>query len=78
MIRSLHFQILAEEAHPVENLDASAAREVLSKAQSQLSSASTEEVRQIFLCYNVLLYFHYDTLRNARDFFHFRLEQKPL
>lgn len=37
-------KILAEEAHPVENLDASAAREVLSKAQSQLSSASTEEV----------------------------------
>ncbi|XP_018575145.1 ATP synthase subunit delta, mitochondrial [Anoplophora glabripennis] len=38
-------QILAEEAHPVENLDVSAARDILSKAQSQLSSASTDEAR---------------------------------
>ncbi|XP_023017741.1 ATP synthase, delta subunit [Leptinotarsa decemlineata] len=38
-------QILAEEAHPVGNLDASAAREVLSKAQSELSSATTDEAR---------------------------------
>lgn len=38
-------QVLAEEAHPVENLDASAAREVLSKAQSELSSASTDQAR---------------------------------
>lgn len=36
-------QVLAEEAHPVENLDNSAAREVLSKAQQQLSSASSEK-----------------------------------
>ncbi|KAG8281614.1 ATP synthase subunit delta, mitochondrial [Homalodisca vitripennis] len=35
-------QVLAEEAHPVEDLDASAAREVLSKAQSELASASTD------------------------------------
>lgn len=35
-------QIIAEEAHPIENLDASAARDVLSKAQSELSSASSE------------------------------------
>uniref|UniRef100_A0A8D8UFH4 ATP synthase F(1) complex subunit delta, mitochondrial n=1 Tax=Cacopsylla melanoneura TaxID=428564 RepID=A0A8D8UFH4_9HEMI len=35
-------QIIAEEAHPVENLDASAARETLSKAQSDLSSASSD------------------------------------
>uniref|UniRef100_A0A1B6C446 ATP synthase F(1) complex subunit delta, mitochondrial n=1 Tax=Clastoptera arizonana TaxID=38151 RepID=A0A1B6C446_9HEMI len=35
-------QILAEEAHPVENLDATAARDVLSKAQSELSSATTD------------------------------------
>ncbi|XP_074102314.1 ATP synthase, delta subunit [Cotesia typhae] len=36
-------QILAEEAHPVENLDNSAARDILSKAQSQLNSASSEQ-----------------------------------
>lgn len=41
------FQIVAEEAAPVENIDPSAAREILSKAQSQLSSASTEEVRKL-------------------------------
>lgn len=38
-------QIIAEEAHPVESLDASAARDVLSKAQSELSSASTETAK---------------------------------
>ncbi|XP_034950560.1 ATP synthase subunit delta, mitochondrial [Chelonus insularis] len=36
-------QVLAEEAHPVENLDNSAARELLSKAQQQLTSASSEK-----------------------------------
>ncbi|KAI4502460.1 hypothetical protein M0802_002372 [Mischocyttarus mexicanus] len=36
-------QILAEEAHPVENLDGSIAREILSKAQQQLSSASSDK-----------------------------------
>ncbi|XP_006625013.1 ATP synthase subunit delta, mitochondrial [Apis laboriosa] len=36
-------QILAEEAHPVENLDSSAIRELLSKAQQELSSATTEQ-----------------------------------
>lgn len=45
-------QILAEEAHPVENLDASACREILSSAQSQLSSASTDIVykTQFLIC----------------------------
>lgn len=38
-------QILAEEAVPVENLDASLCRDGLSKAQSQLSSASGEQER---------------------------------
>ncbi|CAG9858968.1 unnamed protein product, partial [Phyllotreta striolata] len=38
-------QILAEEAHPVENLDISAARDLLTKAQSQLSSATTDQAR---------------------------------
>ncbi|XP_072378796.1 ATP synthase subunit delta, mitochondrial [Diabrotica undecimpunctata] len=38
-------QILAEEAHPVENIDVNAARDILTKAQSQLSSASTDEAR---------------------------------
>lgn len=37
-------QVLAEEAQPVENIDAAAAREVLQKSQSQLSSASDEKV----------------------------------
>lgn len=36
-------QILAEEAHPVENLDGPAARDILSKAQQQLSSASSDK-----------------------------------
>ncbi|KAF7280548.1 ATP synthase, delta subunit [Rhynchophorus ferrugineus] len=36
-------QIIAEEAHPVENIDLSAAREILSKAQSQLSSAGNDQ-----------------------------------
>ncbi|KAJ8674584.1 hypothetical protein QAD02_005846 [Eretmocerus hayati] len=35
-------QVLAEEAHPVESLDGSAARDLLSKAQQQLSSASSD------------------------------------
>ncbi|XP_060517377.1 ATP synthase subunit delta, mitochondrial [Cylas formicarius] len=38
-------QILAEEAHPVENIDLSAARDILSKAQSQLSSAANDQAR---------------------------------
>ncbi|XP_050300896.1 ATP synthase subunit delta, mitochondrial [Anthonomus grandis grandis] len=38
-------QILAEEAHPVENIDGSAARELLSKAQSQLSSAANDQAK---------------------------------
>lgn len=36
-------QVLAEEAHPLENLDGSAARDILSKAQQQLSSASSDK-----------------------------------
>lgn len=35
-------QLLAEEAFPVESLDAAAARDVLSKSQQALSSASGE------------------------------------
>ncbi|XP_063704810.1 ATP synthase subunit delta, mitochondrial [Culicoides brevitarsis] len=38
-------QVLAEEAHPVENLDASAARECLTKAQQELSSAGDDKKR---------------------------------
>uniref|UniRef100_A0A2M4A883 ATP synthase F(1) complex subunit delta, mitochondrial n=1 Tax=Anopheles triannulatus TaxID=58253 RepID=A0A2M4A883_9DIPT len=38
-------QVLAEEAHPVEDLDASACRELLTSAQSQLSSASGDKDR---------------------------------
>ncbi|CAB0037761.1 unnamed protein product [Trichogramma brassicae] len=36
-------QVLAEEAHPLESLDRSAAQDILSKAQSQLNSASSEK-----------------------------------
>lgn len=35
-------QVLAEEAHPVEDLDIAACRDILSKAQSAMGSASTE------------------------------------
>lgn len=37
-------QVLAEEAHPLENLDAAAARDCLTKSQQELSSASTDLV----------------------------------
>ena len=37
-------QVLAEEAHPIESLDLGACREILSGANSQLSSASTDVV----------------------------------
>lgn len=35
-------QLLAEEAVPVDSLDISAAKELLTQAQSQLASASTD------------------------------------
>merc|ERR1712037_362780 len=38
-------QILAEEAHPVDDLDAGLAKQALSEAQSMLSSASTDEAK---------------------------------
>ncbi|XP_044267586.1 ATP synthase subunit delta, mitochondrial [Tribolium madens] len=38
-------QVLAEEAAPVERIDAAAARDILSKAQGELSSATTEQAR---------------------------------
>ncbi|XP_018333307.1 ATP synthase subunit delta, mitochondrial [Agrilus planipennis] len=38
-------QIIAEEAATVDQIDATAAKDVLSAAQSQLSSASTDEAR---------------------------------
>lgn len=40
-------QVLVEEAHPVESLDLSAAREVLSQSQSELSQAQTDKVNGI-------------------------------
>lgn len=40
-------QVLVEEAHPVEALDLSAAREVLSQSQSELSQASSDKVRKM-------------------------------
>ncbi|XP_023326417.1 ATP synthase subunit delta, mitochondrial [Eurytemora carolleeae] len=38
-------QILAEEAHPIENLDAAGARQVLADAQAALNAANTEVER---------------------------------
>ncbi|KAL1138319.1 hypothetical protein AAG570_008383 [Ranatra chinensis] len=35
-------QVLAEEAHPLEDIDSGAAREALSKAQSDLSKATND------------------------------------
>lgn len=37
-------QVLAEEAHLIESIDLSAAREVLAQSQSELSSATTDKV----------------------------------
>lgn len=37
-------QVLAEEAHKVEDIDVAEARQLLSKYQSQLSSAGDEKV----------------------------------
>lgn len=38
-------QVLAEEAHPVEDIDSRAAQEALSKCQSELSSAKDDQAR---------------------------------
>lgn len=38
-------QVLAEEAHPLEDLDARAAQDALSAAQSELSSAKDDQAR---------------------------------
>lgn len=38
-------QVLAEEAHPLENIDARAAQETLSNCQSELSSAKDDQAR---------------------------------
>lgn len=38
-------QILAEEAHPLENLDKSAAEQALHEAEAQLNSAKTDAER---------------------------------
>lgn len=37
-------QVLAEEAHPVEDLDPSSIRELLTTSQSQLAQASGDQV----------------------------------
>merc|ERR1712154_371742 len=51
-------QVLAEEAHPVDRFDAAAIREGLSKAQSDLASASSEtskaEAQIAIECYEAL------------------------
>lgn len=38
-------QVLAEEAHPLEDVDARAAQEALTAAQSELSSAKDDKAR---------------------------------
>lgn len=38
-------QVLAEEAHPLEDLDARAAQDALAAAQSELSSAKDDKAR---------------------------------
>lgn len=38
-------QVLAEEAHNIEDIDANEARQLLAKYQSQLSSAGDDKVR---------------------------------
>lgn len=38
-------QVLAEEAHPLEDIDARAAQDALSQAQSELSSAKDDRAR---------------------------------
>ncbi|XP_049794080.1 ATP synthase subunit delta, mitochondrial [Schistocerca nitens] len=38
-------QVLAEEAHPVENLDPSAVRDIVTKAQSELSAAADDRAK---------------------------------
>lgn len=38
-------QVLAEEAHPIEDLDVKAAQDALSTAQSELSSAKDDQAR---------------------------------
>lgn len=43
----IFFQILAEEAHSVDSLDANACRDILTKAQSDFTSATSEQVFQL-------------------------------
>ena len=52
-------QILAEEAHPVEDIDSAAARDIVAQAQAKVSSAADEvrcnylfEMNRIFPCYH--------------------------
>lgn len=52
-------QVLAEEAHPLESLDRSAAQEALSKAQSELNSAGNEKVRIPMLLLTIPIVFQY-------------------
>lgn len=47
-------QVLAEEAHALDALDLSAAREILAKSQSELASASTDRVKFYKLIYETL------------------------
>lgn len=46
-------QILAEEAHPVEDIDVNAAKESLQKAQTDLSSASADKKEEAAIAVEV-------------------------
>lgn len=46
-------QVLAEEAHYLEDIDANAARDSLSKAQSELASASPEKKEEAAIAVEV-------------------------
>lgn len=67
-----YIQVLAEEAHPLENLDRGAAQESLSKAQSELNSAANDKVR--VFDYNFENFCPYYSL--AITFLNFRLLSK--
>ena len=49
-------QILAEEAHPVEDIDGAAARDILSKAQAKVSSTSDEVCRLMYSATMLTIY----------------------
>lgn len=58
-------QVLAEEAHKVEDIDVSEAKQLLSQYQSQLNSASSEEVG-VCMCFYIMQFFNDFTIIQAK------------